>query len=198
MPLKGLGIEVMTTLQANIDNLIVGSILGVEALGLYYFAFNAGLGVSLGLVNSFGTAVFPHLCEVRGNPAMLANRFAAARASRRNRSVVKGWTMFPASPEYVTGVLGMALLPMSSIALLQALDALVLEPGRRVTVEKFGVRPDQSRPREKRAASRKAKTRSTIGVSGLASLGEIISSSTPWRRKPSKLNSPGVMSGLNH
>ncbi len=70
-----LAVEAMTTLQANVDNLMVGYLLGMEALGVYYFAFNAGLGITLGLVNAFGSAVYPHLCEVRANRAALAARY---------------------------------------------------------------------------------------------------------------------------
>ncbi len=69
------GVELMTTIQANVDNLLVGYFLGVEALGIYYFAFNAGLGITLGLVNSFGVAVYPHLCKVRHDRAALTARF---------------------------------------------------------------------------------------------------------------------------
>lgn len=70
-----LAVEALTTLQANVDNLLVGYLLGMEALGVYYFAFNAGLGITLGLVNAFGTAVYPHLCEVRSSPVALAARY---------------------------------------------------------------------------------------------------------------------------
>lgn len=70
-----IGIELMTTVQANVDNLLVGWFLGAEALGLYYFAFNAGLGISLGLVNAFGVAVYPHLCAVQDDGAELRRRF---------------------------------------------------------------------------------------------------------------------------
>ncbi len=70
-----LGIELMTTIQANIDNLIVGYFLGIEALGIYFFAFNGGLGITLGLINSFGVAVFPYLSEVRNDAAALAARY---------------------------------------------------------------------------------------------------------------------------
>jgi PST family polysaccharide transporter len=70
-----IGVEIMTTLQANIDNLLVGYFLGVQALGIYYFAFNAGLGISLGLVNAFGVAVYPHLCQVRRDRALLTARY---------------------------------------------------------------------------------------------------------------------------
>src|SRR5579872_2016124 len=70
-----IAVEVMTTIQANIDNLMVGYFLGIEALGVYYFAFNAGIGITLGLVNAFGVAVYPHLCQVRGDRAQLTARF---------------------------------------------------------------------------------------------------------------------------
>jgi PST family polysaccharide transporter len=69
------GVELMTTFQANIDNLLVGYFLGVEALGEYYFAFNAGLGITLGFVTAFSAAVFPHLCEVRVDQAALSRRY---------------------------------------------------------------------------------------------------------------------------
>jgi teichuronic acid exporter len=60
-----LGVELLVTLQANIDNFFVGYFLGMHALGLYYFAFNSGLGITLGLLNAASVAVYPHLCEVR-------------------------------------------------------------------------------------------------------------------------------------
>jgi len=73
-----IGVEVMTTVQANIDNLLVGYFLGMQALGVYYFAFNAGLGITLGLVNAFGVAVYPHLCQVRGVRSLLTERYRAS------------------------------------------------------------------------------------------------------------------------
>ncbi len=69
------GIELLSTVQANIDNVLVGYFLGVEALGLYYFAFNAGLGITLGLINSFAVAVFPHLCATRDDGSQLRLHF---------------------------------------------------------------------------------------------------------------------------
>ena len=70
-----LGIETLKAVRLNVDNLIIGRLLGVEALGLYYFAKNAGLGFSLTLTNSINTALYPNLCEVRGNQNELAGRF---------------------------------------------------------------------------------------------------------------------------
>ncbi len=70
-----LGVEMLTTLQTNLDNVLVGYFLGMHALGLYYFAFNGGLGITLGLINAAGMAVYPHLCQVRQDENALRQRF---------------------------------------------------------------------------------------------------------------------------
>jgi len=46
------------------DNLIVGALLGTELLGLYYFAKNSGLGISLSLGQISIAAVTPRLAEL--------------------------------------------------------------------------------------------------------------------------------------
>jgi teichuronic acid exporter len=69
-----LGVELLTTLQANMDNILVGYFLGMNALGLYYFAFNSGLGITLGLINAAGVAVYPHLCEAKDDREALRKR----------------------------------------------------------------------------------------------------------------------------
>ncbi len=70
-----MGVELLTTLQANMDNVLVGYFMGMHALGLYYFAFNGGLGITLGLITAAGVAVYPHLCAVRHDEAALRQRF---------------------------------------------------------------------------------------------------------------------------
>jgi O-antigen/teichoic acid export membrane protein len=70
-----LGVELLTKVRANIDYLLVGRFLGIEALGLYYFAFNAGLGISLSVIQSFTWSLYPHLCEVRDNLAAMRERY---------------------------------------------------------------------------------------------------------------------------
>ena len=54
--------EVVTASREHADKLIVSGMLGIEALGVYYFAFNAGLGVSSALNRGFLGALYPHLC----------------------------------------------------------------------------------------------------------------------------------------
>ncbi len=55
--------DLAIAMRQNIDYILVGYFLGVEALGIYFFAFNASLGISLGLIQSYGTALYSHLCQ---------------------------------------------------------------------------------------------------------------------------------------
>jgi teichuronic acid exporter len=73
-----LGSEVLAALRFNLDKVLVGSILGIEALGIYYFAFNAGYGLSMVLTNALAAASFPHLADHRLSPSELLARFDKA------------------------------------------------------------------------------------------------------------------------
>ncbi len=56
-----LGIEFVKAVRAQADKLIVGAVLGTEALGIYFFAFNAGVGISTSLATALSTVLFPYL-----------------------------------------------------------------------------------------------------------------------------------------
>ena len=71
-----LGIEMLNYLRSNIDYMLVGAFFSVEELGLYFFAFNAGLGISLNVINMVTNSVFPYLCEVKDNMATLKRNYA--------------------------------------------------------------------------------------------------------------------------
>ncbi|WP_027874643.1 oligosaccharide flippase family protein [Spongiibacter marinus] len=47
------------------DMFILGRLLPADMFGLYAFARNAGLGISLSLTNGFNTALLPKLCDAR-------------------------------------------------------------------------------------------------------------------------------------
>ena len=55
--------EGMATLRTQGDNLIIAATMGTSALGTYYFAFNAGLGIVSSLVGAFAAVTFPMLCR---------------------------------------------------------------------------------------------------------------------------------------
>ena len=72
---KLLGIDLLNKLRMYLDYLIIGPFLGIEALGVYFFAFNAGLGISQSLTNAFTSALYPHLCASRGDNKQLKKKF---------------------------------------------------------------------------------------------------------------------------
>lgn len=69
-----LGVELLNRLRLNVDYLLVTAMMGPEALGLYYFAFNAGLGISQSILWSVGAAWYPDFCTARSNPIALRQR----------------------------------------------------------------------------------------------------------------------------
>ena len=77
--------EIAGAARAQIDKLIIGALLGVKALGIWYFAFNAGLGITTSFVGAFGTVLFPWLCK-----AVDRN----ARALRYRRGILIGLAVF--------------------------------------------------------------------------------------------------------
>lgn len=64
----GVGVIVTDLVGAarqQLDKLIVGAMLGTKALGIYYFAFNAGVGITNSFVASLSIVLFPHLCAAK-------------------------------------------------------------------------------------------------------------------------------------
>lgn len=67
-----LGVELVRALRMQADKILIGALLGAETLGLYFMAFNAGLGLATSFSVAFSTVLFPHLCGA-------ADRDAAVR-----------------------------------------------------------------------------------------------------------------------
>ncbi len=61
-----LATDILLACRNNLDKLIVSGLLGVTALGSYYFAFNAGIGILGALATAFGTVIYPYLCNPQG------------------------------------------------------------------------------------------------------------------------------------
>jgi teichuronic acid exporter len=120
-----LGVEILTTLQANMDNFFVGYFLGMHALGLYYFAFNSGLGITLGLINAAGMAVYPHLCEVRQSREMLVERCGKAMKTMGLLIVPIILTQVLFAPFYVPIIFGQRWVDAIPALALICLSALV-------------------------------------------------------------------------
>ena len=84
--------------RQHIDKLLIGGLMGTAALGEYFFAFNAGLGLATSFSVALGTAIFPLL----------------SRADDRDDALRRG--------------LRLALIGVAPVVLLQALAAPVYVP----------------------------------------------------------------------
>ena len=67
-----LGSEVVKSLRLQADKLLIGALLGAEALGVYFFAFNAGLSLATSASVAFSRVVYPRI-------AAATNRSKAAK-----------------------------------------------------------------------------------------------------------------------
>ncbi|MGL5032824.1 MAG: lipopolysaccharide biosynthesis protein [Microcystaceae cyanobacterium] len=70
-----LGVSLLATVRENIDYLLVGKFFSVNELGDYYFAFNAGIGFSLNILNTLTFAIFPYLTSAQGDLPQLKKRY---------------------------------------------------------------------------------------------------------------------------
>ena len=73
-----LGIEVVRALGLQADKLVIGALMGPEALGLYFMAFNAGLGLATTFSQAISTALFPHLCAAEDRTTTLRHALMLA------------------------------------------------------------------------------------------------------------------------
>jgi len=70
-----IAVEFLTRFRMNLDYLIVAKFLGRNELGLYYFAFNAGSGITMNIVKTLIAPLFPHLCAVRKSYQQFRQRY---------------------------------------------------------------------------------------------------------------------------
>jgi O-antigen/teichoic acid export membrane protein len=121
-----LGIELLNKVRFNLDYLIIGSFLGVEALGAYYFAFNAGLGISMNFINTFATALFPYFCAARSDIKQLKQRFFSSLKKIHLIIIPLILSQASLAPLYVPVVFGEKWKPAIPILVILCLSALSL------------------------------------------------------------------------
>lgn len=97
-----LGVELVKAMRLQADKLIVGSLMGAEALGLYFMAFNAGLSLANSFSVAFSTVLFPHLCAHEDK--VLALRQSTLLAMALITPAVVAQAIF--APYYVPALLG--------------------------------------------------------------------------------------------
>ncbi|MEH2035519.1 lipopolysaccharide biosynthesis protein [Nostoc sp.] len=126
-----LGVELLNKFRSNIDYLLIGRFLGINALGIYYFAFNAGLGISLNVMSAVTSALFPHFCQVRGNFKQLKERYFSSLKSIAMFTVPLIVLQSSLAPFYVPIVFGqkwVAAVPILITICLSALPLAIYNP----------------------------------------------------------------------
>lgn len=66
-----LGVELVKALRLQADKLVIGALAGPEVLGIYFLAFNAGLGLANSFSVAFSVVLFPHLACATDREAAL-------------------------------------------------------------------------------------------------------------------------------
>lgn len=119
-----IGVQLLNKLRGNLDYLIIGKFLSVEKLGLYYFAFNAGSGITMNVVNTFLWALFPHLCGLRQDPQQLKAEYF--KNLKTIMSFVSGIVILQSSLSffYVPWVFGNKWIPAIPILILICLSVI--------------------------------------------------------------------------
>ncbi len=71
-----LAADLLSTARIQFDRILVGAILGVEALGIYFFISNAGAGLSHALTTALSNSLYPYFAAVGASPRELQTRLA--------------------------------------------------------------------------------------------------------------------------
>ncbi|MBU2955898.1 oligosaccharide flippase family protein [Marinobacter sp. F3R08] len=113
-------VDGLHVVRQNLDYLLIGYFLGLEALGLYFFAFNAGLGIASTFANAINSALLPHLCNADGDNSD-AQRNQRYRAGILMIAIVVGGLVClqsVAAPFYVPLIFGTSWAAAGSIPLI--------------------------------------------------------------------------------
>ena len=119
-----LGVEILNRLRMNVDNILVGKFLGVEALGLYYFAFNAGSGITTNVVYAFNSALYPHLCDFRQDKVKLRKEYYKSLKSSAFILVSLVLLQSSLAPLYVPIIFGEKWVPAVPILIMICLSVI--------------------------------------------------------------------------
>jgi PST family polysaccharide transporter len=119
-----LGVQMLATLRNNLDYLIAGHFLGLKALGLYYFAFNAGLGISLSFINAVDAALYPHLCDAKGESTQFRDRYLKSFMAISKVILPIVLVQVLLAPIYVPLIFGQKWIPAIPLVMLICLSAI--------------------------------------------------------------------------
>jgi teichuronic acid exporter len=118
------GLCFLKVFRNNLDYLVVGRFLGLSELGIYYFAFNAGLGISQTIITSANAALYPYLCTLRSNLSSLKKGYL--KTFRTVAVIIIPFVLFQTSLAhiYVPIVFGQKWVSAIPILILVSLSAI--------------------------------------------------------------------------
>jgi lipopolysaccharide exporter len=122
-----LATEILGAARLNADKLILGALLGPGALGIYYFAFNAGLGITQSFVAACNLVIFPQLAKSSDGDKSRDYRRAFATGLAMLMPVVAAQALL--SPFYVPIVFGATWIPATGYIAMLSCAALPLYAG---------------------------------------------------------------------
>lgn len=114
------GVELVKVGRLQADKLIVGALLGAESLGIYYMAFNAGLGLATSFTQAFSIVLFPHLCAATDRAGALRDGLASCLLLLTPLIILQA----ALAPYYVPVLLGADWGPHAHIVSIMCLAAL--------------------------------------------------------------------------
>lgn len=115
-----LGVELVKALRLQADKLVIGAIAGAEVLGIYFLAFNAGLGLANSFSVAFSVVLFPHLARAADREAALRQAVTLAMGIIAPVVVLQAVL----APWYVPLLLGPDWAHISSIVSILCLAAI--------------------------------------------------------------------------
>lgn len=119
-----LGVEVVKALRLQADKLVIGALAGAEVLGVYFLAFNAGLGLANSFSVALSTVLFPHLARAQDRAAAMRQAVLLALGLIAPVVVLQATL----APVYVPLLLGpdwAHIAPVVSILCLAAIPAVL-------------------------------------------------------------------------
>lgn len=116
--------ELLNRVRANIDYIIVGKFLGINALGMYYFAFNAGSGITNSLLNTFMSPLYPYICVARNDYSQFKQRYFSSL--KKVSAILVPIILLQASlaPIYVPIIFGKKWTPAIPVLILVCLSII--------------------------------------------------------------------------